>query len=52
MVTHDAFAASYAREVYVLKDGRIELHLHKGDSQKEFFNRILDAQAAMGKDLR
>ena len=52
MVTHDAFAASYAREVYVLKDGRIELHLHKGASQKEFFNRILDAQAAMGKDLR
>lgn len=52
MVTHDAFAASYAREVYVLKDGKIEMHLHKGESQKEFFNRILDMQAAMGSDLQ
>lgn len=52
MVTHDAYAASYAKEVYILKDGKIELHLHKGDSQKEFFNRILDAQAAMGRNLQ
>ena len=52
MVTHDAYAASYAKEVYILKDGKIELRLHKGDSQKEFFNRILDAQAAMGRNLQ
>lgn len=52
MVTHDAFAASYAKEVYVLKDGKIELHIHKGESQKEFFDRILDIQAAMGRDLQ
>lgn len=47
MVTHDAFSASYAKDVYVLCDGRMKCRLSRGVSQKEFYDRIVDMQASM-----
>ncbi|MBS5949755.1 MAG: ABC transporter ATP-binding protein [Clostridium sp.] len=51
MVTHDAFSASYAKEVYILSDGAIKCKLTKGQSRKEFYDRIIDMQASMGSDF-
>lgn len=48
MVTHDPFCASYARDVYMLKDGVITCRLSKGTSRREFYDRIMDVQASMG----
>ena len=49
MVTHDAFSASYAKEVYILSDGAIKCKLTKGQNQKEFYDRIIEMQASMGE---
>lgn len=51
MVTHDVFSASYAKEVYILSDGAIKCKLTKGQSQKEFYDHIIDMQASMGGDF-
>lgn len=51
MVTHDAFSASYAKEVYILSDGAIKCKLAKGQSRKEFYDRIIDMQTSMGSDF-
>ncbi|MFR1448770.1 MAG: ABC transporter ATP-binding protein [Beduini sp.] len=51
MVTHDAFSASYAKEVYILSDGAIKCKLTKGQDRKEFYDRIIDIQASMGSDF-
>lgn len=51
MVTHDTFSASYAKEVYILSDGTIKCKLTKGQSRKEFYDRIIDMQASMGSDF-
>lgn len=51
MVTHDAFSTSYAKEVYILSDGAIKCKLAKGQSRKEFYDRIIDMQASMGSDF-
>lgn len=48
MVTHDAFSAAYAKDVYILNDGQIRCRLTSGGSQKEFYDRIADLQASMG----
>ena len=48
MVTHDPFCASYARDVYMLNDGVITCRISKGASRKEFYDRIMNVQAAMG----
>lgn len=48
MVTHDAFSASYARQVYLLKDGKISCKLNAGDTRKEFYDRILQLMASLG----
>lgn len=48
MVTHDAFSASYAKDVYVLSDGRMKCRISRGSSQKEFYDKITDMQASMG----
>lgn len=48
MVTHDAFSASYAKDVYILSDGQMKCRLSRGSSQKEFYDRIIDMQASMG----
>lgn len=51
MVTHDAFCASYARDVYILSDGAVKCSLSKGTDRKEFYDRIIDLQASMGGDF-
>ena len=47
MVTHDAFTASYAKDVWLLSDGHMKCRLSKGRSQKEFYDRIADLQASL-----
>ncbi len=52
MVTHDAFAASYATRVIFIKDGKIFNELRKGnDSRKKFFDAIIDVITLLGGDL-
>lgn len=48
MVTHDAFSASYAKQVYLLKDGEIFSTMHADASRKEFYERILQMLATLG----
>lgn len=48
MVTHDVFAASFCKKVIFIKDGKIYLEVANKGTRKEFFNRILDCQAALG----
>ena len=51
MVTHDAFTASYAHRILVIKDGKIFTELVRGtDSRKEFFNRIIEVITLIGGD--
>ncbi|MCM1252396.1 MAG: ABC transporter ATP-binding protein [Clostridium sp.] len=49
MVTHDAFSASYARDVCLLNDGIIKCRISRGESRKEFYDRIISLQASMGE---
>lgn len=51
MVTHDAFSASYAKDVYILNDGQMQCRLSRGSDRKEFYNRIVDMQSSMGGDF-
>lgn len=51
MVTHDPFCASYAKDVYMLSDGKMLCQLSRGNSRKEFYDRIIDVQASMGGDF-
>lgn len=49
MVTHDAFAASYASRVIFLKDGKVYNEIRRGkDSRKQFFNEIIDVVTVLG----
>lgn len=49
MVTHDAFAASYAKRILFLRDGKIFTEIIRGEkSQKEFFDEILEVNALFG----
>ncbi len=50
MVTHDAFSASYAKDVYILSDGQMQCRLSKGSDRREFYDKIIHMQAAMGGD--
>lgn len=51
MVTHDAFAASYAQRILFIKDGKIFTEIRKGsDSRKEFFNKIIEVMTLLGGD--
>ena len=52
MVTHDAFAASYASRVIFVKDGKVFNELRRGeDDRKKFFNAIIDVITLLGGDL-
>lgn len=52
MVTHDAFAASYASRVIFVKDGKVFNELRRGeDDRKKFFNAIIDVITLLGEDL-
>lgn len=51
MVTHDAFAASYANRVIFIKDGKVFNELRKGDdTRKDFFDAIIDVITLLGGD--
>lgn len=53
MITHDPYAASYCKRVIFLRDGGIVNEMYKGEqSQKEFFDRILTIQSAMGGERK
>ena len=52
MVTHDAFTASYAHRILVIKDGKMFNELIRGNSsRKEFFNKIIEVVALLGGDV-
>lgn len=52
MVTHDAFAASYATRVIFIKDGKVFNEINKGNKKrKEFFDEIIDVVTLLGGDL-
>lgn len=49
MVTHDSFAASYARRALFVKDGRIFNELVRGEkTRKQFFDEIMDVVSFLG----
>lgn len=48
MATHDAYAASWAKDVYFLDDGRVKCRLSRGSSRRELYDRIMEVQASMG----
>jgi putative ABC transport system ATP-binding protein len=53
MVTHDSYAASYCRRVIFLRDGSVVNELYAGEqSQKAFYERILQAQSVLGGQAR
>ncbi|QDQ02910.1 ABC transporter ATP-binding protein [Lysinibacillus fusiformis] len=53
MITHDPYAASYCQRVIFLRDGKIVNEMFKGEqTEKEFFDRILTIQGAIGGDRR
>ena len=51
MVTHDAYSASYAKDVYFLSDGAMRCKLSRGGDRREFYDRIMDMQVSMGGDF-
>lgn len=52
MVTHDAVAASYAKRVLFIKDGKLYTELIRGASErKAFFNKIMDVQVSLGGEM-
>lgn len=48
MVTHDAFCASYSKNVYMLSDGEIKCQINRGNDRKEFYGKIIDLLATLG----
>ncbi|TKC18840.1 ABC transporter ATP-binding protein [Robertmurraya kyonggiensis] len=53
MITHDPYAASYCQRVIFLRDGKIVNEMFKGDqTEKEFFDRILNVQSVLGGERR
>ena len=52
MVTHDAYAESYATRIIFIKDGKIYNEIRKGnDTRKEFFDKIIDVVTLLGGDI-
>lgn len=48
MVTHDAYAASFASRILIFKDGRITKALHrKEETSSHFYTRILNAVSSL-----
>lgn len=49
MVTHDSFAASYAKRILFIQDGKVFTELTRGDmDRKEFFDRIIEVVSFLG----
>jgi putative ABC transport system ATP-binding protein len=52
MATHDPFAASWARRVVFLYDGRVFTEITRSGERRAFFERIIEVQAAMEGGVR
>lgn len=51
MVTHDSYAASFAKRILFIKDGRVFNEIRRGDtSRKDFFSRIMEVVTFLGGD--
>ncbi|HLQ94837.1 MAG TPA: ABC transporter ATP-binding protein [Pseudogracilibacillus sp.] len=50
LVTHEAQSASYCDRVIFIRDGKLYSEIHKGDSRKVFFQRIIDTLSLLGGD--
>lgn len=50
MVTHDAYTASYAKQVYFLKDGKVQCRLNHREKRKDFYEDIMAMLASAGGD--
>lgn len=48
MVTHDANAASYCRQILFIKDGQIYNRLQSSGERKAFYNSILNVMSVLG----
>ncbi|HAM80956.1 ABC transporter ATP-binding protein [Ornithinibacillus bavariensis] len=49
MVTHDAYAASFCKRILFIKDGMIDVEIHKlQQTRQEFYQKILDVLASLG----
>lgn len=48
MVTHDAFTASYCKRIIFIKDGHVFAEIRRDGQRKDFFQKIIDMQAAIG----
>lgn len=48
MVTHDAFTASYCQRILFIKDGAIFSEIVRQGTRKDFFQKIMDMQTAIG----
>ncbi|EPH99260.1 ABC transporter, ATP-binding protein [Enterococcus faecalis 13-SD-W-01] len=48
MVTHDPYTASYCNRILFIKDGVIFSEVVRRGSRKEFFEKVIDMQAAIG----
>jgi putative ABC transport system ATP-binding protein len=48
MVTHDPTSASFCDRILFIKDGILFTEVVKGDSHREFYNKILDTVALLG----
>lgn len=53
MVTHDAFAASFAHRVVFVRDGQVFNEVNSGDcTRTEMFDRVMRVQAFLGGEAR
>lgn len=50
IVTHDAYSASYAKQVYMLNDGQIKCRINNRGKRKGFYDEILNLLASMGSE--
>ena len=48
LVTHDAYTASYAKQVYMLSDGQVQCRLNSMGDRKVFYEEIMELLASMG----
>lgn len=52
MVTHDAFSASFCKKIIFIQDGKVEMTIVSNGDHLQFFDRILEAQSAIGGAVR
>ncbi|MGM0123601.1 hypothetical protein IGI37_000973 [Enterococcus sp. AZ194] len=48
MVTHDPYTASFCNRILFIKDGAIFSEVVRKGSRQDFFNKVIDMQAAIG----